>query len=235
MAKLQLTMVTAERRLLDETADMVIAPGGGGELGILPRHQPLITTLKPGELRVREGGEETLYVVAGGFLEVRHAQVDGAPGSQVIVLADAAERAEDIDLERARAAAQRAQDALARRRCCGRLPGSGSASDADTGANLVVQVGMGLRQGQHVACVLPSPGTGPRAPRSTSPFPDERCLRLLPEHPPPSDTPARTAPASTRYLGHVGGDTVGTVHVRADIERQVVRQRIPYLPPDRQR
>ena len=113
MAKLQLTMVTAERRLLDETADMVIAPGGGGELGILPRHQPLITTLKPGELRVREGGEEVLYVVAGGFLEVRHAEVDGAPGSQVIVLADAAERAEDIDLERARAAAQRAQEALA--------------------------------------------------------------------------------------------------------------------------
>jgi F-type H+-transporting ATPase subunit epsilon len=112
MAKLQLQVVTAERQLLDEVADMVIAPGGAGELGILPRHIPLITTLKPGELRVRQNGEEHVYAVAGGFMEVRNAVVDDAPGSQVIVLADAAERAEDIDIERAQEARRRAEEQL---------------------------------------------------------------------------------------------------------------------------
>ncbi|HWE60202.1 MAG TPA: F0F1 ATP synthase subunit epsilon [Chloroflexota bacterium] len=113
MAKLQLQVVTAERQLLDEEADMVIAPGGAGELGILPRHMPLITTLKPGELRVLQSGEEHVYAVAGGFMEVRHAQVEDAPGSQVIVLADAAERAEEIDIERAQEARRRAEEQIA--------------------------------------------------------------------------------------------------------------------------
>lgn len=112
MAKLRLQIVTAERQLLEEDADMVIAPGGAGELGILPRHIPIITTLKPGELRVRQNNEEHTYAVTGGFMEVRHAQVDDAPGSQVIVLADAAERAADIDLERALEARRRAEEQI---------------------------------------------------------------------------------------------------------------------------
>lgn len=107
MATLHLQIVTAERKLLDEEVDMVIAPGGDGELGILPRHIPIITTLKPGELRVRHNADEVPFVVAGGFLEVRNSP----DGSEVIVLADAAERAEDIDLERAQAARQRAEQA----------------------------------------------------------------------------------------------------------------------------
>jgi len=112
MAKLQLRIVTAERELVQQVADMVIAPGGAGELGILPRHMPIITTLKAGELRVLDGGDQRNYVISGGFMEVRHAEVEAAPGSQVIVLADAAESAEDIDVERAEAARRRAEERL---------------------------------------------------------------------------------------------------------------------------
>lgn len=86
---------------------MVIAPGVEGELGILPRHTPLLTMLKPGELRVKKGGEEISIFVSGGFLEVQP--------DKVLILADAAERAEEIDLERAEAARRRAQERLAMR------------------------------------------------------------------------------------------------------------------------
>jgi F-type H+-transporting ATPase subunit epsilon len=105
MPTLHVKMVTAERQLADEQADMVIAPGGAGEIGILPRHIPLITTLKPGELRIRKADEEQLYAVGGGFLEVRN--IEG--GSEVIVLADTAERAEDLDLSRALEAKRKAE------------------------------------------------------------------------------------------------------------------------------
>jgi F-type H+-transporting ATPase subunit epsilon len=108
MPSLHVKMVTAERQLADEQADMVIAPGGAGEIGILPRHIPLITTLKPGELRIRKADEEQLFAVGGGVLEVRN--IEG--GSEVIVLADTAERAEDLDLERANAARQKAEQHL---------------------------------------------------------------------------------------------------------------------------
>ncbi|HVA93016.1 MAG TPA: F0F1 ATP synthase subunit epsilon [Chloroflexota bacterium] len=109
MPVLQVKLVTAERKVVDEQADMVIAPGGAGEIGILPRHIPLITTLKPGELRVRRGQEEQLFAVGGGFLEVRN--ID--QGSEVIILADTAERAEDLDAARAEEAKKRAQQFLA--------------------------------------------------------------------------------------------------------------------------
>lgn len=115
MARLQLRIVTAERELTNDEADMVIAPGGAGELGILPRHMPIITTLKPGELRVRDGSVEHIYAVTGGFMEVRHAEVEGTASSQVIVLANAAERVEDIDIGRAEAARRRAEERLGSR------------------------------------------------------------------------------------------------------------------------
>jgi F-type H+-transporting ATPase subunit epsilon len=107
--KVHLRIVTAEAQVLDQEADLVIAPGGAGELGIQARHIPLVTTLKPGELRVRQGEEEHILVVAGGFLEVRNED----EGSAVIVLANAAERAEELDLARAEAAKQRAEQRLA--------------------------------------------------------------------------------------------------------------------------
>jgi F-type H+-transporting ATPase subunit epsilon len=105
VAKLSVEVVTAERSLLAETdVDMVIAPAAEGEVGILPRHAPLLATLNPGLLRIKKDGQESELVVGGGFLQVNQ--------DRVLVLADAAERAEEIDAERAEAARQRAQVAL---------------------------------------------------------------------------------------------------------------------------
>ncbi len=83
---------------------MVIAPGSEGELGILPHHAPLLTALGRGELRVKQGGTEEALAVFGGFMDVR--------GDRVTVLTDAAERAEDIDEQRAQAAREQAHRAL---------------------------------------------------------------------------------------------------------------------------
>jgi F-type H+-transporting ATPase subunit epsilon len=105
---LELEIVTAERQLLaEDNIDVVIAPGSEGELAILPRHAPLMTILEMGELRYRRGGDETSVAVTGGFMEVRN--------NKVTVLADAAEKAEDIDEARAEAARQRAQQRLTQR------------------------------------------------------------------------------------------------------------------------
>ncbi|MCL2678941.1 MAG: F0F1 ATP synthase subunit epsilon [Dehalococcoidia bacterium] len=105
MAKLKLDIVTAERMVYSEDVDAIIAPGIDGELGILPQHAPLMTMLKPGELLVKQAGTEVLLAVSGGFLEVRP--------DHVIVLADTAERAEEIDLARAEEARQRAEKSRA--------------------------------------------------------------------------------------------------------------------------
>lgn len=105
MSKLRLEILTIERKLFDDTVDMVIAPGSEGELGILPRHTPLITTLSYGELQVKkEGTEDQFFSIGGGFMEVQP--------DHVIVMANAAEYAEEIDIERAEAARQRAQELL---------------------------------------------------------------------------------------------------------------------------
>ncbi len=98
-------VVTAEGELYSGEADLVEAPGAEGQLGILPRHAPLLTTLTEGPLQIRLGdAEETLWV-SGGFLEVSK--------NRVTVLADAAEHAENIDQARAEEARRRAQDRLA--------------------------------------------------------------------------------------------------------------------------
>ena len=108
MAKLHLDIVTAERRLVSEDdVDEVVAPGADGQLGILPSHAALVTILDPGELRVKKGGTETEYVISGGFMEVLN--------NKVVVLADAAERAEEIDIARAQEARRRAEETLAQR------------------------------------------------------------------------------------------------------------------------
>jgi F-type H+-transporting ATPase subunit epsilon len=86
---------------------MVIAPGFDGQLGILPMHAPLMTMLKPGELTVRKDGENMYVAVSGGFMEVL--------GNKVSVLADACERSDEIDEQRAEQAVQRAQERLANR------------------------------------------------------------------------------------------------------------------------
>jgi F-type H+-transporting ATPase subunit epsilon len=98
-------VVTAERELYNGEADELIAPGTEGMLGILPRHAALLTTLKPGALRIKLNGAEQPLFVSGGFLEVSN--------NQATVLADTAEHAEEIDQARAEEARRRAQDRLA--------------------------------------------------------------------------------------------------------------------------
>jgi len=104
MANLKLDIVTAEGVVYSDEVDVVVAPGIEGQLGILPHHAPLMTTLQPGELRVRKSGEEFSLAISGGFLEVRP--------DRVIILADAAERAEEIDVRRAEEAKRRAEERL---------------------------------------------------------------------------------------------------------------------------
>jgi len=104
MATIKLDIVTAERVVYSDDVDVVIAPGIEGQLGILPHHSPLMTMLQPGELIARKGSEEFSLVVTGGFLEVRP--------DRVIVLADSAERAEEIDIARAEEAKKRAEQQL---------------------------------------------------------------------------------------------------------------------------
>lgn len=104
MAKLSLEIVTAERLVYSADVDVVVAPGIEGQLGILPQHAPLMTMLQPGELMVKQDGEEHSIFVSGGFLEVQ--------GDKVTVLADTAERAEEIDIARAEEAKLRAEQRM---------------------------------------------------------------------------------------------------------------------------
>lgn len=98
-------IVSAEGEIFSGEAKMVFAPGAVGDLGIAPRHAPLLTLLKPGEVRVQTpDGKEQHFFVGGGALEVQP--------SKVTVLADTAARAHDIDEAAALAAKQRAEDAL---------------------------------------------------------------------------------------------------------------------------
>jgi F-type H+-transporting ATPase subunit epsilon len=98
-------IVSAEAEIFSGPAEMVFAPAEMGEVGILPRHAPLLTRLKPGEVRVKHpGGEEEFFFVSGGMLEVQP--------YTVTVLADTAERAKDVDEAAAIEAKRRAEEAL---------------------------------------------------------------------------------------------------------------------------
>jgi F-type H+-transporting ATPase subunit epsilon len=97
-------IVTQDRSLFEGPADIVIAPGSEGVLGILPDHTPLLATLGYGLLRVRYKGEEEIFTIAGGVLEVRP--------DIVTVLADVGEHVDEIDLGRAEAAKTRAEEML---------------------------------------------------------------------------------------------------------------------------
>ena len=98
-------IVSAEREIFSGDADMVFAPAEMGELGITPRHAPLLTRLKPGTVRVQAGGEESVFYVSGGILEIQP--------HMVTVLSDTALRAKDIDEAAAQEAKRRAEEALA--------------------------------------------------------------------------------------------------------------------------
>jgi F-type H+-transporting ATPase subunit epsilon len=105
---LSVHVVTAEREVYtDDGVDEVVAPGVQGELTVLPQHAPLLTMIKPGLLRLVKGSDETDVAITGGFLEVK--------GDRVTILADAAERAEEIDTVRAEEARRRAERDLEER------------------------------------------------------------------------------------------------------------------------
>lgn len=105
--KLTLEIVVPQRRLLREEVDEVSAPGEMGYFSALPGHTPFLTTLKVGEIAYRTGGQRRYLATSGGYAEV-------GPES-VTVLAETAERAEDIDAERARNAKERAEERLRQR------------------------------------------------------------------------------------------------------------------------
>ena len=104
MATFKLEIVTAEKMVFSDDVSALIAWGVEGQLGILPHHAPLMTMLQPGDLMIRRDKEEEFFAISGGFLEVRP--------DKVIVLADACERAEEIDLARAEEAKKRAQETM---------------------------------------------------------------------------------------------------------------------------
>ena len=104
--KIQLEIVTPDRSLIREAVDEIQVPGSEGYLGVLPGHTPLLSTLTVGELWYRIGATTHYLAIAGGFVEVLP--------DRVTILANLAERAEDIDVTRAEAAKRRAEERLAR-------------------------------------------------------------------------------------------------------------------------
>jgi len=107
--KLHVDIVSAEQAIFSGEAEMVVAPGEGGELGILPEHMPLLTRIKPGTIRVVPGGgaEEEVIYVSGGMMEVQP--------DRVTVLADTSVRAHDLDEAKAMEAERLAKEALSNR------------------------------------------------------------------------------------------------------------------------
>jgi F-type H+-transporting ATPase subunit epsilon len=104
MPALAVDILTPERRVLQTQADSVVVPAVDGELGILKDHTPLVAELKEGEIRMRTGEDTQVFAVSGGFVKVQN--------NHVTVMAETAEMAHEIDVERARQAAERAKAAL---------------------------------------------------------------------------------------------------------------------------
>ncbi len=102
--KLNFEITTPEKVVYSDQVDEVVLPTVQGEIGILPNHIPLVSILKPGELRIKKGNEEEFLAVSGGFIEVRP--------DKVVVLADSAEKSDDIDEEKAEEARQKAEKLL---------------------------------------------------------------------------------------------------------------------------
>jgi len=138
-------IVSQDRTVFAGEADLVLLPGMDGEMGILPHHAPLLTTLKYGIIEVRSQGTTRFYTVAGGIAEVQP--------EIITILADAAENVEEIDVARAEAARSRAQELLAK------------AVPADTDAYLKIEAG--LRKSKlRLDAVKRYRGAGPKLPRS---------------------------------------------------------------------
>ena len=87
MAEMKVVIITGEKEIYSDSADVLVAPGSEGDLGILPHHAALITSLRSGEIMIRKDGEETSLAVSGGFMEIMD--------NTVTILADAAEQSEE--------------------------------------------------------------------------------------------------------------------------------------------
>ena len=107
--KISFKIITPERVIFEDQVDQVSLPTPDGEITVLPDHIPLVSVLQPGELRCKKGNTEYSLAVSGGFCEVR-------PDNSLVVLADTAERAEEIDIVRAEEAHQRALKLMAEAR-----------------------------------------------------------------------------------------------------------------------
>jgi F-type H+-transporting ATPase subunit epsilon len=142
---LKCEIITQEHRVFDDLVDIVIAPGTEGEMGILPQHAPLIAALGYGVLRVRQGEQESLFAIGGGVLQVSN--------DHVIVLADSAEQAEEIDMARAEEARRRAQ----------RTMEEGPPEDPDAYAALQAAIQRANLRLKVAARRKPRRGTGPGA------------------------------------------------------------------------
>ena len=164
---MRLDIVTAERLVSSEEVDWLVAPGVDGELGILPRHAPLLTALAPGEIRVVKDGEESFIAIGGGFMEVI--------GNKVTILADTAERADEIDAERAEAALVQ-----------------GPGADRHPG----VRHGPRARHGRHQEV----PGQAQGGPPETSQARPRSAPHSLATHPAPLQTTSACLPAPHRRV-----------------------------------
>lgn len=101
---IKLEIVTPEKKVFSEEVEFVTAPGAEGLLGILPEHAPLITSLTTGIIKVKQDGKETFIASSSGFMEVKN--------NKITILVDTAEKSEDIDVARAKAAKERAEQRL---------------------------------------------------------------------------------------------------------------------------
>ena len=99
-----LEIVTPERLAYSDEVDSVVLPGSEGEMGVLPNHAPLVSTLGVGELRFRKGGVEESFAIVGGFVQVRP--------DKVVIMAETADMSSEIDLEKAQEARREAERAL---------------------------------------------------------------------------------------------------------------------------
>jgi F-type H+-transporting ATPase subunit epsilon len=109
VAKLKLKIVTPERIVFEDEVDSATVMTETGEITVLPGHIPLVTSLRPGEMRLMKGKTEELLAVSTGFLEVR-------PGNEIVILADTAERLEELELEKIEAAKEAARKLLEEKR-----------------------------------------------------------------------------------------------------------------------
>jgi F-type H+-transporting ATPase subunit epsilon len=106
---MSLKVVTPERVVLEATVDSLTAMTDAGEITVLPHHVPIVASLRPGEAKVKSGGKESYLAISTGFIEVR-------PGNEIVVLADTAERFEELELDKIRQAKERAQALMEEKR-----------------------------------------------------------------------------------------------------------------------